>query len=418
MRPPLRTVPSLLRLILVVFVLGSVVRPSHAQSQDQLPPPWNDAVYALAEKIAAALTPSRTFSLEVKDVSSGPVVELTAVTQALAADLTPRGARSVAPADADSQVLVTVSQNVEGYLLVAEVRHGDTVQLATVPVKGSETPASQPGLAPGIQRKIVWQQARPILDFAVGAPDPSHEIWYLLEPDRLVVSELSGGAEMLHEARPISKLYAPRDLRGRVVLTDATHVKVFVGGVQCDGFWNPSFALECRENSGQQWQVGTLSWAIDPSRNYFSGAMTFSSTLEEKFPAFYSAASPPSAITGQRSSRWVVAGLDGRAQLFMGTAGAAATFEGWGSDILTAAPACGAAWQVFVTGAGDWTQADRIQLYEIKDRRAIAVGDPLGFSGPILALWPAEDGKSAHVISRSLATGQYEASIVSATCGN
>ncbi|HXQ25198.1 MAG TPA: hypothetical protein VN822_02215 [Candidatus Acidoferrales bacterium] len=375
-------------------------------------------MYALAEKIAAALTPARTFSLDVKDVSSGATVELAAVSQTLVADLTPRGARSVAPPAADSQVLVTISQNVDGYLLVAEIRHGDALQVATAPVKGSEPPASQPSLTPGIQRKIVWQQARPILDFVIAAPDTSHEIWYLLEPDRLVVFEFSGSAEVLHEARPISKLYAPRDLRGRVVLTDATHVKVFVGGVRCDGFWNPSFALECRENSDQQWQMGTVSWAIDPSRNNFSGAMTFSNSLEAKFPTFYSAASPSSATSGQSTSRWVVAGLDGRAQLFVGTADAVAAFDGWGSDILTAAPACGAAWQVFVTGAGDWTQPDRIQLYEIKDRRAIAVGDPLEFSGPILALWPAEDGKSAHVISQSLATGQYEASIVSATCGN
>jgi len=375
-------------------------------------------VYALAEKIAAALTPSRTYSVEVKDVSSGAAVELAAVSQTLVADLVPRGARSVSSTAADSQVSVTISQNVDGFLLVAEIRHGDTLQVVTAPVRGSEPAASQPSLTPGIQRKIVWQQARPILDFAVGAPDSSHEIWYLLEPDRLVIYEFSGGAQVFHEARPISKLYAPRDLRGRVVLTDATHVRAFVGGVRCDGVWNPSFALECRENPDQQWQMGSVSWAIDPSRNNFSGSMIFSSSLETKFPPFYSAASPSSATSGQGGSRWVIAGLDGRAQLFAGSANAVATFDGWGSDILTAAPACGAAWQVFVTGAGDWTQPDQIQLYELKDRRATAVGDPLEFSGPILALWPAEDGKSARVVSRNLATGQYEASTISDTCGN
>ena len=39
-----------------------------------LPAAWNDGVKALAEKIAAAVKPSRAISLEIKNISSlGPV---------------------------------------------------------------------------------------------------------------------------------------------------------------------------------------------------------------------------------------------------------------------------------------------------------------------------------------------------------
>ncbi|MDR3720034.1 MAG: hypothetical protein P4L00_00415, partial [Candidatus Acidoferrales bacterium] len=79
---------------------------------------------------------------------------------------------------------------------------------------------------------------------------------------------------------------------------------------------------------------------------------------------------------------------------------------------------CGSAWQVLATGAGDWTQKDQIQLYEIRDRKAIAIGQAMELPGPILALWPVGDGKSVRVISRSLESGLYEASIVSISCGN
>ncbi|MGC1969313.1 MAG: hypothetical protein WA673_22825, partial [Candidatus Acidiferrales bacterium] len=59
-----------------------------------------------------------------------------------------------------------------------------------------------------------------------------------------------------------------------------------------------------------------------------------------------------------------------------------------------------------------------IQIYEIEGQEATAVGQPHEFPGPILALWPADDGKSARVVSRNLQTGMYEASIVSVSCGN
>jgi len=36
--------------------------------------------------------------------------------------------------------------------------------------------------------------------------------------------------------------------------------------------------------------------------------------------------------------------------------------------------------------------------------------------GPVLTLWPANDGKSARVVTRNLETGDYEASIVTVAC--
>jgi hypothetical protein len=377
-------------------------------------------VHALAQKIAAAVTSSRTLSIEVKDITPGAPVGLARVRQALEAEIAMQGGRPVAPSPAsppaDAQVQVTISQNLEGYLLVAEIHLGDARQVAIAAVSPAEEPAPQPGPVPVIQRKIVWRQSRPILDFAQAAMDANHTLWYVLEPDRLVAHEFNDGAPLLQQARPISQLYTSRDPRGRLVLTDATHVTAWIAGARCEGGWNPSFTVECGPNPSQQWPMGLASWALDAPRNYFSGAMTLSNDLVVKFPAFYSAASPSSAAGGQSSSRWIVAGLDGQAQLFAGAAASASAFAGWGSDILSLAPVCGSAWQVLVTGPGDWTQPDRIQLYEMADRRAAAAGEPLEVPGPILALWPSGDGKSARVISRNLGTGLYEASIVSVSC--
>jgi hypothetical protein len=375
-------------------------------------------VYSLAEKVAGALTSSHAISLDVKDISSSVPVDLAAVRQAFEADIALRGIRTMDAASVDSQVQVTISQNSDGYLLVASVHQGDAQPVFVVAVANSQVPPRQTASEPDIRRKIVWRQSRQLVDFVQATTGANQTVWYLLEPDRLEVYEFDGGEQVLHVAKAISKLSGSRDLRGRLLLTDATHVQSFLGAVRCDGQWNPDFSLECHENSARQWPAGSASWQMDPSRNYFSGRMTLSSAVETKFPSFYSAASPSPEIGGQSSSRWAIAEVDDQTQLFAGTAEPAATFAGWGSDILSIAPACGSSWQVLVSGTGDWTQPDKLQLYEIRERRAIAVGQPLEFPGPILMLWPSEDGQSARVISRSLQTGLYEASIVSLSCGN
>jgi hypothetical protein len=416
MRPLRRIIPSILRSIVAVSFIAYAAGASFAQTPSEIPHAWTEAVYSLAQKIAAALGSTQAFSLDLKDISAAAPVELAGLRRTLEDDMSQRGARAV-PAPADAQVQVTISRNLAGFELVAEIHRGDAQQVAVVPVAATGELPPQPSPQPGIQRRIVWQQSAPILDFVQLAADSRRALWYFLEPDRLVAYEFDDGAQVLRVAQPVYRRYATRDLRGRLVAADATHVSAYFGGVRCDGSWNPSFAVECRENAGQEWPMGSANWTSVPDRNFFS-TITFSDSLQAKFPPFFSSASPSSGTTGMSSSRRVVAGLDGQAQLFVGTADPVAVFDSWGSDIVSIDSGCGSAWQVLVTGAGDWTQKDQIQLYEIRDGRAAAIGQPMEVPGPILALWPGDDGKSARLISRTLESGSYEASIVSVTCGN
>lgn len=374
-------------------------------------------MYALAQKAAAALGPVRAFSTEMKDVSAVAPVELADVERTFDQDMVTRGMRAVA-APGDAQIQISVSRNAGGFVLVAEIRRADAEQVAIVAVGAEEAPSEQPAAAPGLVRKIVWQQAAPILDFDEVQGDGERMFWYLLEPERLSVYEFDGGQQVLHEARAISRRYAVRDARGWIQAVDAAHVTIFAGAMRCDGAWSPSFALDCRENNGQQWPMNAGSWTFTPGRNSFSGTITLSSSLQTKFPPFFSSATPPAGTSTQTASRRVVAGIDGETQFFEGGAGAVAEFEGWGSDVVSVASACRGGWQVLASGAGDWTERDQIQLYEIRDRKAIAIGQPLELPGPTLALWPTDDGKSARVVSRNLETGLYEASIVSAHCSD
>ena len=412
-----RIIPPILRTILAAALLMGGVGSTAAQAPSQLPHAWSEAVYSLAQKSAAAVGQARSFSLDVSDVSQAAPVELAEIRRTFEEDLTARGVKPAAP-PVDTQIQISISRTLVGFTLVAEIHRGEVQLVAIVPVASEESAAPQPGAQLGLQRKVIWQQVAPLLDFDQVAADADHAFWYFLEPERLLVYEFDGGQQVLHDAQPIPKRYAARDLRGWIEASDATHVSAFVGAGRCDAVWNPSLTMECRENSGQQWPMGPVSWAFTPGRNYFSGVITVSSSLQAKFPPFYSSASPLAATSGQGPSRRVIAGIDGQAQFFEGSADAVSTFDGWGSDIASIASACGSGWQVVATGSGDWTQKDQIQLYEIRDRKAVAVGEPIEFPGPTLAVWATDDGKSARVVSRNLESGLYEASIVSVACGN
>ena len=403
---------------ILAAVVSSVFLPcAFAQATSSLPHAWDEVVYALAQKAATAMGTVRAFSVNVKDVSAAAPVDLAEIERTFDQDMQARGMRPVA-APGDAQIQISISQNVAGFVLVAEVHRADAQQVAIVPVTGDESQSGQPAAEAGLQRRIVWQQATRLLDFDQASADDGRTFWYLLEPDRLEAYQFAGGQQVLHEASPISRRYATRDLRGWIQATDATHVSALVGGTRCDVSWSPSFALDCHENTGQQWPMGAGSWTFTPGRNYFSGTITLSNSLQTKFPPFFSSASPPPGTSTQGASRRVVAGIDGQTQFFEGGAEPVASFADRGSDIISIADACGSGWQILATGVGDWTEKDQIQLYEVRDRKALAVGQPLELPGPTLALWPTDDGKSARVISRNLETGLYEASIVSVSCGN
>jgi hypothetical protein len=417
MGPFRRSIPPILRTILVAALLIGGVRSTCAQTPSPLPHAWSEAVYALAQKCAAAMGQAHTLSLDVSDMSEAAPVELAEIRRTFEDDITARGMKPAAP-PVDTQVQISISRTLAGFTLIAEIRRGDAQQVAIVPVASEESPAPQPGAQPGLQRRVIWQQVAPLLDFDQITADANQAFWYFLEPERLVVYQFEAGQQVLHDAQSIPRRYAARDLRGWIAATDATHVRAFVGAGRCDAVWNPSLTMECRENSGQQWPMGPVSWTFMPGRNYFSGTITLSSSLQAKFPPFYSSASPLAATSGQGPSRRLIAGIDEQAEFFEGSADATASFDGWGSDVASIASACGSGWQVVATGSGDWTQKDQIQLYEIRDRKAVAIGEPLEFPGPTLAVWTADDGKSARVISRNLESGLYEASIVSVACGD
>jgi hypothetical protein len=351
--------------------------------------------------------PQKTISITVKNISSLTEAETAGIRQAIEAELGRRRFHLKPASSVEMQVEVTLSEGVSGYVWVAQVPSGDTdrTTMITVPKASDATP----GPLPVIARNIVGQRAQPFLDF----------VWKELVVGRITTFRVLEGADLasrsgegtdpIPDPAQVERKFTSRDPRGEIVDPTYGQTRAMISGALC--IHGLDLGWFCGDPQGGLWPFANgIGSHYVFARNYFTGLSFGPETPELKQPAFYSIAFRQL----DHGEWWITTELDGKARLYQGDP--PTVFSGWGDEIATIETGCDREWQVLVTGAGDWTRPDHIQIYEIRERQAVAVGQPLEFPGPILALWPSTDMRSARVVSRNLQTGMYEASIVSVTC--
>jgi hypothetical protein len=354
----MRRLPRLffLRAIITVAFFAFTPWSSRTQSAAQLPPEWNKALESLADKIAAAARPPKTFSLNVKNISSLSGVDVASLREELVADLAARKLRIAEKPPSDAQLQISFSESAEDYVWVAEIRRGDAGEVVMVSTaRDVVKKLGSAGSSITLQRKAIWEQAGKILDFGLvsDAAMDGGSILVILEPDKLSFYEYRSGEWQLARAVAIARAQpAQRDIRGRV---DLAVGKAELPDAECSGKFQQPETVTCSSTAAVQ-DAGFVTKPILIQRH----------TVD---------------------------------------------------SYVDLAPACGIGPLTLVTGPGDWTEPDFTQAFELKNQ-ADAASEKLQFSGPILALWASEDGKSARVVSRNLQTGAYEASIVSVSCGN
>ncbi len=398
-------------ILLALFITGL---PSLSAAQE-----FEKPLHELTQKILAASGAKGSMSLEVRNNSSLGPREVASVRRALETEMRKAGVKLVAGAPADTAVRVTLAENVLGHLWIAEIQRGGEQRLAMISVaRGGPGTQSAPAPALVLRKQLVLQQGEPILDFAQLplAPDGMPRL-LVLEPERVALYRFGQSRWQFQEAVAIPHENSwPRDLRGRLMVDEDTF-GIHLPGVACTGGLRRNLAMDCRGQKDAAWpftgggeERGSASFA--PDRNYFTGFVTTYGKNEVSLPAFFSGA----MLKFPDKTHWILAGLDGEARLYEDSTQPAATFSGWGSDIAAIGSDCDTTWQVFVTRPGDWTQRDAIKAVEIIDRQAAVVSQPVEFDGPLTALWPATDGKSASAVARNRKTGQYEAYTLSISC--
>lgn len=395
-------------LVLTLFLAAPVAElRAQTQTAAQIPPAWSDAVARLASRIGSIAGSKGTISVAVKNVSSLQGADVAAISQALKSELERLHFSVNGDFFAQTSAAITLSEGAEGYIWVAEVHNADSERLVIVPVGKVNSTTSGP--VPAIARNIVWEQSGPFFDFewheTAGGVSTSTTI---LESAYLTQQVGQSSPTPLRDLlqRTVS-FKISRDLRGEILSDVEGDKRIMLSGSLC-------VSSMCGDRAGEVWPLGSgIGGHYMAGKNYFTGLDLGEGMEKINQVPFYSAA----FLDLDHGEYWITAELDGKARRYSDRSNSAdAVFFGWGDDIATIKTGCNNEWQVLVTGTGDWTQPDQIQIYEIRDRQAIKVGQPLDFPGPILALWPANDMRSARVVSRNLQTGMYEASIVSVTC--
>jgi hypothetical protein len=350
-----------IRLVFFAFVaglFGLVPQSSPAQATSSLPKSWNEAVIGLADKIAAAVSPTAPVALDVKNISSLDAANMDSIRTALENELR-RHSFQISPANSGTtqsavHLQFTLSESADGYVWVVEIPNNSQNAPSTSPIivpvprtVAMEENTDQPLLS--LEKRIVWKQSDRFLGFALlQGSSPSESQLLILETSRLAVYKLSGSQWQLSRTLPVP------DSSSTSHDTAINDRSFSLGNLDCLFGPDPAGNIVCGMS-----RISRLT----PDRATIAGVPTTVSTfLQEK---------------------------------------------------------CGSETMLLATGEGDWTQADTVQGYVTgANSGAAPSGASLAINGPVMSLEPGPATNAARAVVHNLKTGNYEAYIVTATCGH
>jgi hypothetical protein len=375
---------------------------------------WRAPEAEFARKMAAATGPGAV-GLEVTNRSSLGQSEADDIRRRLVAELAALGVHVVAADQAAATVQMSLSENLQSYVWIAEIHVGNN-DTSVVMVTTPRTPPAleDRSMAPlTIHKALLWTSEDRILDVAL--PTSSPQIMIVLGPENAVLYAVQNGRWLAQQTLVISHVRPwPRDLRGRLVLRKDHLFDAYLPGVLCQSTTVAPLALKCRE-SDDPWPVATEPSALNaffsPVRNFFTGVLSPGVQKQTATAPFYSAAAMP----GEKYTLWIFSAVDGQVHLLDGMTDQTATRWAWGSDIASVRSGCGLGWQVLADSRGDGAN-DTVQAFEIADREPVAVSAPVEFGGGVTALWTDSDSASVIAVAQDRETGRYEASRLSITC--
>ena len=375
---------------------------------------WRVPETQMAEKISAITGPG-VIALEVSNRSSISSSDVDQIRRGITSALAVSGIRVWNPDQASATAKVTLSENLQSYVWVVEVKQGaneTNTAIVSVPRPDSALAAQNaPPLA--IRATPIVSRSEPILDFALLDGSPRRAL--LLGEDSVALYEENNGHWIAGQSIPINHPHPfPRDARGRIILRRDHLFDAYLPGIICHSTNGLPLAATCSQ-SDDPWPLGTdtgLSAFFAPARNFFTGALVPGIGKQRSAPAFYSAV----AISKPNYVLWIFSGTDNQIHFLDGINQQAAPRIHWGSSIAGAHAACRPDAQVLATSV-DAADEDSVQAFEFPDREPVAVTQKLAINGVVTALWSATAPDSANLVYRNAGIGNYEAVQLNLACG-
>jgi hypothetical protein len=438
--------------VMTSLVLGPVV----------LADGWNDAAAGLAHDIAGVTGPG-TVALSLRNVSGLPSSDVASIRRTLERSLLAAGVHLAEAAVAASEVEVTLSENLEGYLWAAAIRQGTETRVVLRAVPRKQAAAiTAPASGVLLRETLLWSQASPILDVAVitagDAGGPGGQI-LVLDPTKVSLllpqqaksgpalrdgdaglpqqakTGLAGDPGLPQQAKTglagdpglrgspghwelaqtLPVVHArpfPRDVRGRIETGSDRLWHAYLPGAVCGVSATLPLEMSCHD-SDDPWPLpgGGLAAAFDADRNFFAGTLAPGLGKQTTTLPFYSAA----ALPRTNYTLWLFAGMDGRVRAADGVNQIVLEAAGhWGSDIAAVKSGCGT--MVLAAADGDYNGNDSVRAYEVADREPAPSSPALEFPGPVTALWSSSQPGAATAVVHNLRTNQYEAYNLAVLC--
>ncbi len=379
-----------------------------------LPSDWQAPASQLAQRIAGITGPGAV-AVSVINRSSLSPSDLDDIRRKLLSELAAYGVQSAAPEQAVATVQISLSENLQGSIWVAEIRQGTGEPvIVMVPVPGSlKGPGDRLSSPLTIRKSLLWSDENRILDVAVLNGNPAHMI--VLEAERIALYRSQNSQWQQEQVLPVVHVRSwPRDLRGRLILRKDHLFDAYLPGVYCRSTATAPLGVSC-EDSDDPWPLtenpAELNAFFSASRNFFPGALSPGIQKQTTTPAFYSAAPLPR----DQYTLWAFATVDGQVHFLDGVGSQDFSQLGWGSDIASVRSGCGPGWQILATSSQNGP-TDEVRAFEVADRQPTLVSAPVQFSGAITALWLDSDSSSVTAIARDSETGNYEAYRLTIEC--
>jgi hypothetical protein len=368
--------------LLIVFSMGALAGAAAVPAAN--PNPFEAPAREFARRVAGNFPAGTRVGVEVRNRSALTADDVAAVRAVIVDELSARGLRVASAAadsaDVTSSATVTLSENAEGYLWVAEIRESDrsSVMLAAVPRPSAAPVAESSGIT--LRSALVWSGPEHVFAAAAFSPAASSV------PFVSWSSAAIGAPDLL------------------LLVTDGITASVI------DTQYTFRIALPPPGEAVRDAQ-GTLAWT--------AGALIASAYGQTCTLSVPLAASQPQCRADDETHP-------------VPTTSASQI----GSQRTELPAACGEArGELLATGTGDYTQPDSIRAYEMRSGAASPVSPALEFPGPVMSLQttlslqmatspsqttmasPAQRSPSAFAVVRNLAAGDDEVYEISLVCG-
>ena len=376
---------------------------------------WRRPAAQLAEKISA-LTGPGVIALEITNRSSIASADVEQIRHLVVSELAASGVRVWQPDQAAATAEVTLSENLQSYVWVAQIQQGSAAEPSLAMVSFDRPAFSVGGQNSPLmvlRATTLMSQTEPILDAVV--LDGSHRRALLLSGTGVSIFDFQDGRWVLAQTLPIVHgAPFPRDLRGRILLGKDHLFDVYLPGLACRSSEAGSLTLACSP-SDDPWPLVTADFGLSgfytPARNFFTGVLAPGIGKQKSGPPFYSAA----PILKGNYILWVLSGTDSQVHLLDGINQQTASKLRWGSNLAGIRAACRSDWLVLATSQEE--PEDSVQAFEFPDREPLAASQRLALNGPVQALWSQQNGESVTAVYANSETGNYEALQLTLACG-